>query len=144
MKTCTKCKASKALAEFNKSPKNRDGLDHSCKAAYYEANKEKIKAKQAAYWTENPSKRPKKSNSGQRIQWNTEMALKWISENRSDFIVPDGWEYERSITPISGTCGVCGFASAQSLNQMKEGGSSGCGSCFKKFPSVETHRFRST
>ena len=41
MKTCTKCKSEKPLAEFNKLSKSADGLQYhckSCKAAYQQAN----------------------------------------------------------------------------------------------------------
>ena len=52
MKTCTKCKASKALAEFSKDNRMKDGLQHKCKAcakAYRDANKEHISATKAVW-----------------------------------------------------------------------------------------------
>ena len=63
MKKCTKCKASKALAEFGKRKASKDGLKSICKActkakdaAYYAANKEKAAAKSAAWAKANPEK----------------------------------------------------------------------------------------
>tara|TARA_R110000787_G_scaffold45145_2_gene110125 strand:+ start:141 stop:704 length:564 start_codon:yes stop_codon:yes gene_type:complete len=56
MKTCTKCGESKPLEDFYKAKLGKDGVEASCKdcvsvckAAYYAANKEKLKARSASY-----------------------------------------------------------------------------------------------
>lgn len=56
MKTCTKCKIEKPLAEFNKDAQKKDGLTSCCKtcnaagsAAYHSSRREKISARQAAH-----------------------------------------------------------------------------------------------
>ena len=63
MKTCSKCDEAKALTEFYKSKKGRDGLRGACKSchkaskkAYREANLEKVKAREKAYREANPEK----------------------------------------------------------------------------------------
>ena len=51
-KRCTKCGVNKHLTEFNKSSSTKDGFRHECRrcaAAYYEANKDKLKASMAAW-----------------------------------------------------------------------------------------------
>lgn len=60
MKTCKDCGESKEFANFNKHPTNSDRMNHRCrlcekkyKHEHYERNKERIKAKSAAWATEN-------------------------------------------------------------------------------------------
>ena len=64
MKTCTKCKASKALTEFGKHSGGRNGLQPSCKEcrsvdhkAWREANKDRHAAKNAAWNEANKDRR---------------------------------------------------------------------------------------
>jgi len=63
MKTCGKCKASKALAEFYKNKTKKDGLQTKCKAcsstsskAWAKANPEKAATNKAAWNKANPEK----------------------------------------------------------------------------------------
>ena len=52
MKVCSKCVEVKPLSEFDKDKKTKDGLSYrckSCKKAYREANKEKIKSYSKTY-----------------------------------------------------------------------------------------------
>ena len=63
MKNCTKCKASKDLAEFGNRKASKDGLQLSCKAclnasraAWKKANPEKNAASRAAWRKANPEK----------------------------------------------------------------------------------------
>jgi 5-methylcytosine-specific restriction endonuclease McrA len=52
VKTCTKCKASKTLAEFSNKKASKDGLQSKCKAcekAYYLVNKDRHAATNAAW-----------------------------------------------------------------------------------------------
>ena len=52
VKVCSKCKVEKPFSEFSKDRTRKDGLEHRCnvcKKAYYEANKEKIKAQKKTY-----------------------------------------------------------------------------------------------
>lgn len=51
-KCCTKCGENKALVEFNKSSSTKDGFRRECRrcaAAYYQTNKDKLKACMAAW-----------------------------------------------------------------------------------------------
>lgn len=59
LKTCTKCGETKELVGFSKDKSRNDGLTVHCKsccAAYYAANSEKNKARQAAYYESNREK----------------------------------------------------------------------------------------
>ncbi len=63
MKTCSKCKAAKAAAEFSRAKKNRDGLQGWCKPCvradlveWRKANVERDRANQAAWRRANPDK----------------------------------------------------------------------------------------
>jgi hypothetical protein len=69
MKTCSRCKESKALTEYYKDKLKKDGREYHCKLckkkrppkasyqkAYHEANKEKIAVKQKAYYQANKEK----------------------------------------------------------------------------------------
>lgn len=52
LKRCTKCSIEKHIAEFGRAYSRKDGLNpwcKACKAAYYQANYERINAKQAAW-----------------------------------------------------------------------------------------------
>jgi 5-methylcytosine-specific restriction endonuclease McrA len=56
MKTCYKCKATKAATEFHKDKSRKDGLKSNCKAcqkAYEAANREAIAKRKAAYHVAN-------------------------------------------------------------------------------------------
>ena len=62
-KACTKCGASKPLAEFSRRSSKKNGLQHRCKscvcvaaAAWYAANPEKARAANAARRSANPEK----------------------------------------------------------------------------------------
>lgn len=60
MKKCKKCGETKPIAEFSKDAKARDGMQSSCKAcaaAYYVANREKLRSANAKWQAENPKKR---------------------------------------------------------------------------------------
>ena len=57
LKTCSKCKIEKPLTEFSKDKSKKDGHKYVCKLcensrikAYYEANREKLKAQKKAYY----------------------------------------------------------------------------------------------
>jgi len=59
-KLCSKCKVEKDLSEFNKDTRIKDGLRGQCKlcsrikrAAYYEANKERVIEQAKAYYEAN-------------------------------------------------------------------------------------------
>ena len=59
MKQCTKCKEVKELTEFAKQTSNKNGLQSKCKdcdKAYYQVNKDKIKAYKQAYYQVNKDK----------------------------------------------------------------------------------------
>ena len=63
MKTCNKCGETKALTEFSKHKRTRDGLETQCKncrniiqKAYCKANPEKEKARHKTYSKTNPEK----------------------------------------------------------------------------------------
>lgn len=63
MKTCTKCGEAKAEAEFSKRKDSEDGLRGQCrvchkavKVAWYEANREKVDARNTAWKKANPDK----------------------------------------------------------------------------------------
>lgn len=59
MKTCSKCKVEKAVDEFTKDRRRRDGLNPQCRAccqAYQRANKERIAAQQRDYREANKEK----------------------------------------------------------------------------------------
>lgn len=58
-KVCSKCKKKKNQKDFSLSKSKRDGFNSHCKScrkAFYEANKDKILAKQRAYWETNKEK----------------------------------------------------------------------------------------
>lgn len=63
VKTCNKCSQSKPLEEFSKHSGRRDGLQSMCKACFslnnaaiYAENREKVKARVAAYQSANADK----------------------------------------------------------------------------------------
>ena len=63
VKTCTKCKETKATTEFYKHKGNKDGLQYNCKccqsaasAAWDNANKAQRAARNAAWYTANPER----------------------------------------------------------------------------------------
>jgi hypothetical protein len=63
MKTCTKCKEEKVLDAFGKCKREKDGLQHWCKACkshHYQSNKESICKKQKEYNTVNREARLKR------------------------------------------------------------------------------------
>ena len=62
-KTCSKCGNTKALSEFYKRKRTRDGHEHHCKEcirvqnqAYYAANRERLRAAGAAWRKANPQR----------------------------------------------------------------------------------------
>ena len=96
MKTCTKCNKSKALTEFSKESRGRDGLNTRCKVCkkayckkWYQNNLEKERARGRKYYENNPekrraynrkrSKRPetkKRNNARQRERMKTDPVFK--------------------------------------------------------------------
>ena len=63
MKTCIKCKASKDLDQFYKSPRNKSGLEGKCKACknlyrknYYQENKDRERSRNEAWKAANPER----------------------------------------------------------------------------------------
>lgn len=92
MKTCTKCKEAKPLAEFGKAAKGRDGLKGQCKAclkiakAVYRAdpaNREKEKASTAEWSKANKWKRnaiTAKYNAANPVKAKARK-VKWNSDN---------------------------------------------------------------
>lgn len=60
MKTCSKCKESKPVTEFNKCKSNKDGLAYACKTCkreidriYRQKNKDALKKKKSKYYFDN-------------------------------------------------------------------------------------------
>ncbi|MFQ5687600.1 MAG: hypothetical protein ACE5GV_13180 [Candidatus Scalindua sp.] len=59
-KKCTKCGKTKKIAEYQKKKQSKDGLNSICRKCcsqyfkkYYEANKDKIRAKEKEYYEQN-------------------------------------------------------------------------------------------
>lgn len=64
MKTCSKCKSEKPYAAFSKCKRRKDGHDPRCKecaSAYYQANKEHIKARASQNQKDNRERVNKKN-----------------------------------------------------------------------------------
>lgn len=60
MKTCCRCKIEKPPSEFNKNKRNADGLRagcRECQSLEYQANREKVIARSAAWAAQNKEKR---------------------------------------------------------------------------------------
>jgi hypothetical protein len=75
MKQCTKCKEVKELTEFAKQTSNKNGLQSKCKdcdKAYYQVNKDKIKAYKQAYYQVNKDKAKayREENKDRKAAWN--------------------------------------------------------------------------
>lgn len=59
MKRCTKCKRDLEPADFHKRKASKDGIEHQCKkckAAYYQANRERADARDKKWRKENPER----------------------------------------------------------------------------------------
>jgi hypothetical protein len=73
VKTCTLCKTEKPIADFFKAAREKDGLQHRCKAcdaktgaAYRAANAEKDRQRHAKYHAANKAKLNKKTSDWQK------------------------------------------------------------------------------
>lgn len=92
MKTCSKCKQTKAFTEFHKQSKKTDGLRSHCKVCrkeYYQNNWEKINAK-VSKWQKN--NREKKNANSRR--WRKNNREKYRASQRKSIQRP---EYKKKV-----------------------------------------------
>lgn len=85
VKTCTKCKVEKEVAEFNKYKKAKDGLQYNCKSCrkqYRQENKERIKERNKKYNQANKERRNEKQK--EYYQANKEKLKEIAKEYRQD------------------------------------------------------------
>lgn len=113
LKTCSKCKETKPIVEYNKNKKSSDKLHHYCKTchrscsrerylsdrennihdkkAYYQANKEKIKEKAKKYYQTNKGR----------------YAARWrVGNLKYKFGITQD-DYERMLADQKDVCAIC-------------------------------------